>query len=410
MTKFELRAQIALKKNDAFKVLEVIDSEQRALTAEEEAKYNELLEEIKELEAKMNEVEENEEDKEEEVETPKEETPAEETPTEEPTQETEETPTEETPTEETPSEEEDEEKNKENRNITMKNFVNEIRSAVAEKRNVTMPLFEKRDTISVTANGHGENGVVMEDLIGVEGALRADNILSKFKTIPVNKNDGSFVLYSGASAQFVGENDGIEAGEGDFQKITFAPKTLMAMIEVSNKFLANTDATVEAMLKQDLLDAITDKLQETILGDGEGDTNTPKGVLNGAEEATIDYAKVCELEEALENANVKGYEWICSPSVKSALKQTSISGGKSDVRMVYADNEIDGVPATVTSNCAGLVAIDPSKYGIAYWAGSAKLLVDVYSKADKDITRLICTMYVDAQPIRTEAVKGVKKA
>jgi hypothetical protein len=81
------------------------------------------------------------------------------------------------------------------------------------------------------------------------------------------------------------------------------------------------------MLRADIVRAISNKLEATILGDAAGNAKQPGGLFNGASAlADTSYASMVDMIQTLEEANVSGdIKYIVSPSIKASLK-TSFRG------------------------------------------------------------------------------------
>lgn len=217
----------------------------------------------------------------------------------------------------------------------------------------------------------------------------------------------SIPTYTGSNVGWKGELVDAEDGKGTFDSIEFSPKRLTAYIDVSKQFLAQDSVGAEEMLYRDIVNAIADKLEATILGAGKGDANTPEGIFNGAEVLTVDFANIVEMEKKLEEAKLFGdYKFIASPAAKAKFKTTTISGGKSDLRMLMEGNEVNGYPVLTTGNCAGVAFGKWDELVIAQW-GSLDIIIDPYTQAKKNAVRIVVNAFFDAKPRRTEAI--VKK-
>ena len=108
------------------------------------------------------------------------------------------------------------------------------------------------------------------------------------------------------------------------------------------------------MLKRDIVGAIANKLEETILGNAAGSTTKPAGIFNGvtADTAVVSYKDVVAMEAALEGANVSGdIKFIVSPTAKADLKTTLKATGVSGYLM--EGNEVNDYPVLATSAVAG---------------------------------------------------------
>jgi HK97 family phage major capsid protein len=162
------------------------------------------------------------------------------------------------------------------------------------------------------------------------------------------------------------------------------------------------------MLKRDIVNAITEKLESTILGSVAGDTEKPGGLFVNATAATITHAGVVAMEQALEEKNVSGdFKFIVSPSIKAKLKTTALDAGSG--KFLMEGNEVNGYPVLSTSACSGIIFGNFADLVIAQW-GAIDLTIDPYTQAANGAIRLVINAYFDAKPRRTEAfVAGTVK-
>lgn len=211
-------------------------------------------------------------------------------------------------------------------------------------------------------------------------------------------------MYSGSTVGWEGEVDAAKEGAGKFSEIEYSPKRLTAFIDVSKQFLLQDSVNAEAVLRADLVKALSDKLEATILGDEAGDNKKPAGIFNGADVFVPDYATTVALEEKLEDANVYGdYCYIVSPKAKAALR-TAPKGANG---FVMENGEVNGIKVLCTSASKGVVLGKFSEYVIAQW-GAISLFVDPYTQATNGKVRIIVEAFFDAKPRRSEAfVAGV---
>ena len=212
----------------------------------------------------------------------------------------------------------------------------------------------------------------------------------------------SIPVYSGSNVGWAGEIESASNGAGSFTEVVLEPKRITAYIDVSKQFLLQDSVSAEALLRADIVRAISNKLEATILGDAVGNSKQPAGLFNGATAlSNTSYASMVELVKTLEEANVSGdIKYIVSPSAKAALKTTSKDNGSG--RFVMEGNEVDGVPVLSTSACKGIVVGNFADYVIGQW-GSIDLTVDPYSQATNGKVRLVVNAYFDAKPRRPEA-------
>lgn len=276
---------------------------------------------------------------------------------------------------------------------------------------IQLPVSEMREAPAAIVAGQETYGaeVVATDKLNILEPLRNRMVLAQAGATYLTGLVGnvSIPTYTGSNVGWKGELVDAEDGKGTFDSIEFSPKRLTAYIDVSKQFLAQDSVGAEEMLYRDIVNAIADKLEATILGAGKGDANTPEGIFNGAAVATVDFANMVEMEKALEEAKLFGdYKFIASPAAKAKLKTTTVSGSKSDLRMLMEGNEVNGYEVLTTGNCAGLAFGKWDELVIAQW-GSLDIIIDPYTQAKKNAVRIVVNAFFDAKPRRNEAI--VKK-
>ena len=276
---------------------------------------------------------------------------------------------------------------------------------------IQLPVSEMREAPAAIVAGQETYGaeVVATEKLNILEPLRNRMVLAQAGATYLTGLVGnvSIPTYTGSNVGWKGELVDAEDGKGTFDSIEFSPKRLTAYIDVSKQFLAQDSVGAEEMLYRDIVNAIADKLEATILGNGKGDANTPEGIFNGAADMTVDFANIVEMEKALEEAKLFGdYKFIVSPAAKAKFKTTTISGSKSDLRMLMEGNEVNGYPVLTTGNCAGVAYGKWDELVIAQW-GSLDIIIDPYTQAKKNAVRIVVNAFFDAKPRRSEAI--VKK-
>lgn len=375
-----------------------------------------------------------------------EEKPVEETPAEE--SKVEETPVEETHTEETPVEEEKtpevqeaeptDERNNINNKKNMKNFsliktINDVisnrninedalsvielgatemrKSGLSYSGQIQLPVEERTaptdGAIVATVETQGQE-IVPTDKLNILEPLRGESILSKVGATFLTGLVGNISIpaYSGSTALWKGEMVDAEDGKGSFSTVELAPKRLTAYIDISKQFLVQDSVGAEEMLRRDIVNAIIAKLEQTIFGDEAGSNDKPAGLLYNAEEGEPSYAEACEDEAAI--TDYRGEKvYVMSPSAKAVFKQTTISGEKSDLRLLLQDNEVNGYRVVSSSNVAdgGYLYGDFGELVVAQW-GAIDIVVDPYTLATKNAVRLVVNCFFDAKLRRSGAVLG----
>lgn len=267
---------------------------------------------------------------------------------------------------------------------------------------IVLPVEERADIVASVATQGQE--VVAEDKLNILEPLRANLVLTQAGANYMTGLVGnvSIPTYSGANVGWAGEIDAAADGAGTFGEVVLEPKRITAFIDVSKQFLLQDSASAEALIRADIVKAIANKLEATILGNAAGSNKQPKGMFNGATAlADTSYATCVDLMKTLEEKDVQGnIKYIVSPAAKAAFKTTAKDAGTG--LFVMQDNEIDGVPVLSTSACKGVVVGNFEDYVIAQWGG-IDLTIDPYSQATNGKVRLVVNAYFDAKPRRADA-------
>ena len=277
---------------------------------------------------------------------------------------------------------------------------------------IVLPMEMRSDIQATVATAGQEN--VAEDKLGILEPLRANLVLvnagASYMTGLIG--DVSIPVYSGSNVGWAGEVSTATDGAGTFSEVTLSPKRLTAYIDVSKQFLIQDSNSAEEMLKRDIVAAISNKLEATILGSEAGSNTQPAGLFNGvvADSTAVTYKDIVNMEAELEDANVMGnIKFIVSPSAKADLKTTE--KGNTD-NFLMEGNELNGYPVMCTSAVTGkgVIMANWSDLVIGQWGG-IDLVVDPYTQAANGKVRLVINAYFDAKPRRAEAfVKKILKA
>lgn len=282
--------------------------------------------------------------------------------------------------------------------------ISEMRkSGLSYSGQIVLPVTEARADVQATVEGAGQE-VVAEDKLNILEPLRASLVMVQAGANYMTGLVGnvSIPVYSGSNVGWAGEIEAAKDGAGTFSEVTLSPKRITAFLDVSKQFLLQDSASAEALLRADIVRAIANKLEATILGDKDGSTTQPKGLFYNVEDLqNITYADMVEVIAMLEQQNVTGdIKFIVSPLIKAVLKTTSKDSGSGV--FVMEDGEVDGLPVLSTSACMGLAVGNWADYVIAQWGG-IDLTIDPYSQATNGKVRLVVNAYFDAKPRREEA-------
>ncbi len=281
------------------------------------------------------------------------------------------------------------------------NEASAIASAKEEMRK--SGLSTKGQIVLRTLDSGGGNGgdVIETEKMPLESAIRANLVASKIGCQWISGLVGNidFPYYDGTSVLWKGETDSAEEGDGATDFLSLKPKRLTTVVNLSKQLLLQESSDVEAIIIRDIAEAVANKLDETIFGDGERTETNPGGIFHSHDAidniANLDYSMVLDAEKECEERNIHNYIFVVNPSVKFQLKATQMANG---LQMVWNGNEIDGQKA-ISSNSVlknSFAVFDPSKLVVAQWGG-IDILVDPYTKADEGCIRLVLNAYFDAE-------------
>lgn len=269
---------------------------------------------------------------------------------------------------------------------------------------IYIPTMETRAAVSVASEGVD---VVATDLYDIIEPLRAKNVLvqagAKFYTGLTN--NAQIPVMTGSNVNWAGETAAATDGNVLFNNVTLTPKRLTAYVDISKMLLAQDSIGVENAIRQDLINAINSKLENTILGKGAKSATTPAGIFNGKTPTKVtDFEGLVGLEAKVEEANVLGgISYIASPSARASFRNM-MKGSRGTAQLAYTDGTLDGTPVYSTSNVEAktFVVGDFSNLAIGSWGG-LDIVVDNYTQAVNGMIRLVVNAYFDAALIRPEA-------
>ena len=283
------------------------------------------------------------------------------------------------------------------------------KSGLTYSGQIQLPVEERAatdDAVVATVETQGQE-IVPTEKLDILGPLRGKSILAEAGATFLTGLVGniSIPVYSGSTCGWKGEMVAADHGEGEFDTVELSPKRLTAYIDISKQFLVQDSVGAEEMLRADIVNALVAKLEQTIFGDEQGSTTKPEGIFYNAEELDPSYAAVCDAEADLTDY-LGDKRFVMSPSAKSAFKQTTISGEKSDLRLLMQGNEVDGYPVSASSNvvAGGWAFGDFRELVVAQW-GSIDIIVDPYTLATKNAIRLVINAFFDAKVRREGAIK-----
>lgn len=359
-------------------IVELCKTEVREMTEDEEKEFNSLKEqidnkktELKELEDKLSEYERM------------------------------------VPKEEEVKEYEKEEKNQRNKSMK-KSLVKELRNAI-DNNIKTITVNAETRAMQVTGGGGVHDSVVETEIDGILEPLYANSVLSQlgarwYTGLP--KGDVQVPIMGKGNVGWEGEIAAAQATGNTFTTKKLSPKRLTAYVDISKQLLVQDTIGVEAAIRRDIVNALNDKLQATILG-GEDKTDAkPAGIFYNVTETTINnYKDLCKFEAGLDDANINGEKkYLMGNTAKATFR--SMVKGNNNTGMVLEANQIDGTTMINTSS----VSTKKFAYGdfnylaIGSW-GDLDITVDQYTQAANGCIRLVINAFFDAVILRPEAFK-----
>lgn len=404
----------------------------------EKEKQRELLQNLKdkEVDEPKDNTKEEEQPQEDttEVEEPKEDNTEGEQPQEETTQEEEQQDTKDNDGEDDKDKKED--KRTSNINIMNKEFrlisainaiannrnLNEVDSAVVNAGATAMrnagistsgqiQLSAEKRTLSVAT----ADGVVETEVENILAPLRDNSVLINAGAKYLTNLQGNVKLPVMGKGNVTWEGE--VASAKDFGTTITAkelkPKRLTAFIDVSKQFLNQQSASAETTLRADIVNAIGEKLQKTILGTAVGSETQPNGIFSidaSAVTSVTAFKDICDLEAKVDDSNAGANRcYLVSNKAKAGLRNMAKSTKSTE--LVMQNGEIDGTKVYATSSIADkyIAYGDFSNLVIGQWGG-IDLVVDQYTVAKEGCVRLVINCYFDAVVTRPEAIAIAKLA
>ena len=138
-------------------------------------------------------------------------------------------------------------------------------------------------------------------------------------------------LGSGAAVGFVAEGGAVSEQTPTTKQVLLQPKTMGAYVDVSRKLMKQSDPSVEAVLRQDIIRRMANKLYQVALEGG--GTNEPSGIIAnadtnvvsiGANGGALTYSHIVDLlkEVDLQNALDGSLAFVATPGVMAKLRTT----------------------------------------------------------------------------------------
>lgn len=273
-----------------------------------------------------------------------------------------------------------------------------------------MVMGEQRANPQTVANA---GGFIPTEVGDWAGTLQNKTVLGDKATWMYGlSGDMKLPILSGTTAGWNGEGDAAESAATVVGSQTLQPKRLDSYMDISKMLLAQTNGSVEGIIRSDIMGAISSVLEAAVLGDNAGAGDVPQGVFDAGTAAVatgaITYASILEMQADLETANSDfgrlGY--ITTPAGRALLKNIvgqPTSGTNFAGQPLWYEDSIDGYEARSTGNCDTIAGANPNGIVLGRWDdcvigqfGSAlDVVVDPYTRSLHGEVRLVVLSYWD---------------
>tara|TARA_R110002051_G_scaffold114306_1_gene187215 strand:- start:1175 stop:3130 length:1956 start_codon:yes stop_codon:yes gene_type:complete len=209
---------------------------------------------------------------------------------------------------------------------------------------------------------------------------------------------------------FVAEGSAPTEGQGVFSQVTMAPKTLATFVDYTRKLALQSDPSIEAVLRNDVVQTMAAKIDQVAINGG--GSNEPSGILTesdanvvaiGTNGGALTYAKVVDMEAAIaaDNALTGTLNFLTTPGVQGAMRQIPRQGSGVEGNFILNDsNSVMGhnvtastnVPSTLTKgttsgSCHALLLGDFGQVMLGFWSG-VDVVVDSSTLSTSGGTRI----------------------
>lgn len=294
----------------------------------------------------------------------------------------------------------------------------------------------KRDMTATGGSPAGTEGGynIQTNVGGIIDVLLPRTVLANLGVTRFDNLTGNLDLPQASTQPSAGwntENGTATEKSPAFGKVSFSPKRLAAFIQVSNQLLRQSSNSIDAYVRQYLVNAMAQELEKAAIKGG--GSNEPTGIIGNANVnviyaggaasnstnangAAVVWADVVNAMKAVENSNAMGQAYLTNPLVKAALQTTArqASGVEGNFILQSGAGELNGYPLAVTTNVpstlskgsasdlSALIFGDFSQLCVASWGGM-ELTVDPFSGATAGLTNMVLNSYMDVNLLQPKA-------
>jgi HK97 family phage major capsid protein len=227
-------------------------------------------------------------------------------------------------------------------------------------------------------------------------------------------------ISAGAAAAFVAESGDVADQTQTTAQITMVGRTLGARTDVSRLLLLESDPSIEQIVRDDLLAAVANKIEDVAIEGGA--SNEPTGITqtsgigsvaigtNGGAPtwaAVTNLVKEVEIDNAAINGDTLGF--LTNPKVKSKMANT-VRVASTDSHMILNDpyTSLYGYDIGITTNvpsdltkgstsgsCSALIFGDFSQLMMGVFGGGPDVLIDPYTNSASGSVRIVVHQEID---------------
>ena len=296
--------------------------------------------------------------------------------------------------------------------------------------------WSKRDVISGTGTGTSKGGY----MIGTDqrgdlfiDALRDTLVMAGLGARMLTGLQGNVAvpkLATKTTVAFVSETSAPTEGAPVFGQLLMTPKTVAGYVDISRRMMIQSDPSVEAVLRNDIISQIAAKIDDVAIKGG--GANEPTGILGtsgigavaiGTNGGAPTWASVVALERAVAVANAAtgNLGYLTNPKVVAKLRSVARQSSGVEGNFILNDaNKLLGydvtstnlVPSTLTKGsssgvCSAMIFGNFNDVIIGMWSG-VDVIVDTASLSTSGSTRLAFFQDVDVGVRHAESFAAVQ--
>lgn len=258
-------------------------------------------------------------------------------------------------------------------------------------------------------------GLIKTDVVfDFAQAFRNTNVLVKAGAKYITEMQPNFRVprQNGVSVNWATENEQAQEGSNTLGAAIFSPKRLTAKITVSKQLLLQTNGQAEKMLFDDIISAVNNKVESTVLGSHAHDDAIPDGLFTGKTDTDfvikgtgINRHWLLDMEYSLQNTGRDSRAFIVNEKGSKFLKLVPKATGATSY--LLEDDKINGQPVLITDNIPGSLLAGENEEGIIYgnWSellvaqfGVLDIVVDPYSQAHSNSVVITINAFFDMKP------------